>query len=43
MAKTAKSKPYQRPERIKPAKTKGEARLMIRRGEALLKAAGVKL
>jgi len=43
MAKSAKkAKIYQRPERIKPPKTKGEAARMIRRANAMLKACGVR-
>lgn len=41
MAKTSK-KTYQRPERIRKPKTKAEARNMIRRANAMLKAAGAK-
>lgn len=35
-------KTYQRPERIKAPKTKGEAARMIRRANAMLKACGVR-
>jgi|APCry1669191515_1035360.scaffolds.fasta_scaffold51435_2 hypothetical protein len=42
MAKSTKTKGYQRPERIKAPKTKSEARNMIRRAEAMLKAAGAR-
>jgi len=42
MAKVARKRTYQRPERIKTPKTKGEARKMIRRAEAMLKACGVR-
>lgn len=45
VAKNPKAKArstYQRPERIKRPKTKGEARKMIRRAEAMLKACGAR-
>lgn len=45
VAKKVKAKArstYQRPERIKRPKTKGEARKMIRRANAMLKACGVR-
>lgn len=43
MAKTTKTaKTYQRPERVRAPKTRGEARNMIRRANAMLKAAGAK-
>lgn len=45
VAKKAKVKArstYQRPERIRKPKTKAEARNMIRRAEAMLRAAGAR-
>ena len=41
MAK-AKKKAYQRPERVTKPKTRAEARNMIRRANAMLRAAGAK-
>lgn len=41
-AKAKKVSTYQRPERIKAPKTKGEAARMIRRANAMLKACGVR-
>lgn len=37
-----KTKTYRRPERIRKPKTKAEARNMIRRANAMLKAVGAK-
>jgi hypothetical protein len=43
VAKNPKAKStYQRPERIRKPKTKAEARNMIRRAEAMLRAAGAR-
>lgn len=43
MAKAAKrAKVYQRPERIRKPKNRAEARNMIRRANAMLKAAGAR-
>ncbi len=41
-AKAKARSTYQRPERIKAPKTKGEAARMIRRAEAMLKACGAR-
>lgn len=40
--KAKKVSTYQRPERIKAPKTKGEAARMIRRANAMLRACGVR-